>query len=84
MFNSVIDKIKFLYSRLPNWLQKAITDFVSAAVVTVAGLGLAFPKSFEDAKAEAIVVGVALGHVAWNAGRRALPAAWAWIVGLFK
>ena len=57
----MIQKIKDAYNSLPEWVQKAMTDFISAAVVTLGGLGLAFPHSFDDAKAEAITVAVALG-----------------------
>jgi hypothetical protein len=79
----MLSKVKALWSKLPVFVQKFITDFVETGIAAVAATGVAFPHSLADARAAAIIVALALGGALVSAARRAVPGLWAWLVSLW-
>ncbi len=67
----------------PDWFRSLITDFVEGAVTAVLVLDLAIPGDLDQAKAEALVVGTAIGGALVAAVRRAAPGFIGWIRTLF-
>ena len=72
------------YNSLPLWVRKAVTDFVTTALGSIAVLNLAFPTSVKSAEEEGVVIGMSLLAAAINAGRRAIPTFLAWFKTLTK
>jgi len=58
---------------LPLWVRKAIIDFVEGAVTAVLVLNIAIPSTLGEAKAQAVIIGAAVGGALIAAVRRAAP-----------
>lgn len=59
---------------IPLWVKRALVDAVETAVATIASLSLVVPNSLTEAKAQALVLGVAAGAAIIAAFRRAVLA----------
>lgn len=59
---------------IPLWVRRAFVDAVETAVATVATLSLVIPNSLTEAKAQALILGVAFGAACISAFRRAILA----------
>lgn len=59
---------------LPIWVRKAIIDAVESGIAAAAALSLVVPNSLNEAKAQALVFGVAFGAAVLAALRRAVLA----------
>lgn len=58
-------------NRLPLWVKKAIVDAFESGVAAVAAISFVVPNSLSDAKAQALVFGVAFLAATIAAFRRA-------------
>lgn len=58
---------------LPLWVRKFLVDFIEGSVLAVGLLTLVIPSTLGEAKAQAVIVGAAIGGALIAAIRRAAP-----------
>ena len=67
-----------MLDKLPVWVRKFALDFGETFVALVVALNLVVPGSLDEAKAQGLLIGAAALSALVSAGRRAIPAAYAW------
>jgi hypothetical protein len=64
---------------MPLWLRNFIVDIVETGLGVLFALTLFFPSSWEDLKAQGVIVAAAVAGALVSAARRAIPGFLAWL-----
>jgi len=73
-----------MVAKLPLFVRSFVLDFVETSIALVFALNLIVPGTFDQAKAEGIVVGAAVLSALVSAIRRASPAFLIWLAGVLQ
>lgn len=64
---------------MPMWLRKFLVDFIETGLAALLALTLFFPTSWEELKAQGVIVLAAVAGALISAVRRAIPGFIEWV-----